>query len=150
MIVLAIDPGFSNLGYAVGKREGRERELLEYGTLYFREKGTEARIYEIAHKLEALFEKWKPQLVVCEDFRVYEESYRGKHKTPLAIGVLGYLAYRYGAEFKLVNHNSWKAQVRRLYPFVFHKLSDKWKKGMNDEGSEHSRDAVQILFSELF
>ncbi len=140
-MIVAIDPGYTNLGYAVGE----EGKLYEYGTVYLKSKD---RLKEIYKKVSDLFKKYKPSLVLVEDFRVYRGELRGKHKTGLAIGVISAVAYEHGAEVRFVNHKSWKAEFQRVYPIVEPRLGDDWREGLR-KGSEHSRDAVMMLLPKV-
>ncbi len=140
-MIVAIDPGYSNLGYAVGA----EGKLYEYGTVYLKNKD---RLKEIYIKMSDLFEKYKPSLVLVEDFRIYREELRGKHKTAFAIGVVSAAAYEHGAEVRLVNHKSWRAEFQRVYTIVEPRLGEDWREGLQ-KGSEHSRDAVMMLLPKV-
>ena len=142
-MIAAIDPGYSNVGYAFGQRG----ELIACGTLYF--KGRD-RLKEIYEKVSSLFERYRPKRVLVEDFHVYREEIRGKHKTTLAIGIIFSCAYIYGAECELINHNAWKAKFKKCAeaysPFL---ETEPWKTALSS-GSEHSRDAVRMLIPEIF
>lgn len=134
---VAIDPGFTRLGWAVGKNN----ELFDWGTLYLSGRD---RLREIYDKVSNLFLEWRPSVVYVEDFRIYRSDIRDKHKTAFAIGIVVACAYEHGAEVCLLNHRSWRADFERIYWVVEKRLSEKWKEGLRS-GSEHSRDAVMML-----
>ena len=142
-MIAAIDPGYTNLGYAFGYKG----ELTAWGTLYFKDHD---RLKEIYLKISDLFAKYKPERVLVEDFHVYREEIKGKHKTTLAIGVIVACAYDCGAEVELVHHNTWKAKFQKTAeaysPFL---EMEPWKTALKG-GSEHSRDAVRMLVPEVF
>ncbi|GAB6066031.1 hypothetical protein JCM9492_11230 [Aquifex pyrophilus] len=137
MRILAIDAGF-RLGYACGENG----KLIKAGTIYAKE------TRELFEKVRELFEELKPEKVVIEDFRVYVPEFKGKHKTPLAIGIILAIAYERDIEVSLINHNTWKAQFKRIYPAVFPRLSEDWLNAL-EKGSEHSRDATAMLLCEM-
>lgn len=141
-MIAAIDPGYTNLGYAFGRRG----ELVACGTLYFK---NDDRLKEIYEKVSSLFDKFRPKRVLVENFHVYREEIRAKHKTSLAIGVIFSCAYIYGAECELINHNSWKAKFKKCAEAYSHFLETEPWKGALSSGSEHSRDAVKMLIPEV-
>ena len=141
MKVIAIDPGYSALGYAVGEKPNK---LVEYGTLYFREKD---RLREIYNKVCELFRRHNPHVALIEDYRIYEEN-RGKHKPAFALGVIVAVCYEFECNIRLVFHNSWKAEFERVYFTVAGRLSEEWHKALQG-GSEHSRDAVMMLLPQV-
>lgn len=138
-MILAIDPGYANLGYAVGHK-GR---LVASGTLYFRSKD---RLKEIYTKVSKLFMDYTIDRVLIEDFRIYRGEIRGKHKTAFVIGLVASVAYEHGAEIKLVNYRTWQGMFRKVNT---ERLSEDWKEALQN-GSQHSRDAVMMLVSEVF
>ncbi len=137
--IITIDPGYSALGWAVGEKGSG---WLEYGTLYFKEKD---RLKEIHKKVTDLLREYLPiETVYIEDFRIYRDEIKDKHKTAFAIGVIVACAYELGLDVKLINHRKWKADFERIYWVVEPKLPRKWRDGLQ-KGSEHSRDAVMML-----
>ena len=139
--VIAIDPGYTNLGYAVGYNRG----LIDFGTLYFKDKD---RLKEIYVKISDLFRKHKPTKALVEDYRVYNETNRGKHKTAFAIGVIVACAYEQGVSVELIPYKTWQARFKRVYSVAWARLPPEWKDGLQN-GSEHSRDAVMMLLPEV-
>jgi len=139
--VMTFDPGYSAMGWAVGE----DNTLLDYGTLYFKERD---RLREIYSKVNALIKEHSPNKLLVEDFRVYREEIRGKHKTAFVIGLLSAIAYENGVDIELVNHNRWKAEFKRVYGSVWLRLNPEWEEGLRG-GSEHSRDAVMMLLPEI-
>ncbi|ADO44928.1 hypothetical protein Hydth_0528 [Hydrogenobacter thermophilus TK-6] len=141
--IMTIDPGYSALGYAVGE----ENKLIEYGTVYFKGK-EETRLTEIYLKIKELIQRHNPDTVLIEDYRVYKDGYKGKHKTAIVVGIICAIAYEHKIKPTFVFHNSWKAKFQRVYFTIVNRLSEEWKKALG-EGSEHSRDAVMMLLPEV-
>jgi len=139
--VMTFDPGYSAMGWAVGE----DNTLLDYGTLYFKERD---RLREIYSKVNTLIKEHSPERLVVEDFRVYREEIRGKHKTAFVIGLLSAIAYEHRVDIELVNHNKWKAEFKRVYGVVWLRLDSEWEKALQ-RGSEHSRDAVMMLLPRI-
>ena len=140
-MIIAIDPGYTNLGYAVGT----DGEIVEYGTLYFKDPDRPKEIYE---KVAKIFKRHQPTRAIVEDFRVYKSDYRGKHKTAVALGIVLACAYDRGAQVDLIHYKTWVACFQRVYAIVYPRLSGRWKKALR-KGSEDSRDAVMMLLPEV-
>lgn len=140
-VVIAFDPGY-RLGYAVGQKPNK---LIEAGTFYAqRDKDKEVSFF-----VKQLLQKHKPQLVLIEDYRIYNPFYRGKHKTSEVIGIIKSLCFSEGVEVEMLQHNRWKAEFVRVYSAIQEKLGDDWKKALGAK-SEHTRDAVSMLLPYVF
>ncbi len=135
---IAIDPGYTNLGYAVSY----DTQLLQYGTFYFKD---DDRLQEIYYAIKDLFIGYKPNEVLVEEFRIYKRApLRGADKTAFAFGVTCAVVFEFGAALKVVNYNNWSSQFKKTYKLIEDNLAINWKEAL-EQGSEHSRDAVKML-----
>lgn len=67
MIVLGIDPGSVNTGYAFIDVQGNDLRVLEYGALHAPQNRTfEERLLHIVMELEKLVDKYKPEVLSME------------------------------------------------------------------------------------
>ncbi len=137
MRVIAIDPGLSRLGYAVGEKPNK---LLETGTFY----AQKDKMQQVVAFIQSLINKYVPQCLVIEDYRIYNTSIKKKHTTPEVIGAIKTLCISNGIEYELTYHNEWKAKFNRIYFCIHDRLDESWKNALQ-KGSEHSRDAVMML-----
>ncbi|HHX37994.1 MAG TPA: crossover junction endodeoxyribonuclease RuvC, partial [Clostridiaceae bacterium] len=68
MVILGIDPGYAITGYGVIRQTGGKLIPLDYGqiatpsTMPF-----EYRLLSIFEGVEALIDRWKPQVMACEE-----------------------------------------------------------------------------------
>lgn len=81
MLILGIDPGLSNLGYAVIENSNSP-ELVEYGVIKTNKNTPyNKRLNEIFERLETLYKKYKPEVTVLE--KLY---FKKNVKTAMRIG----------------------------------------------------------------
>ncbi|MBP7140138.1 MAG: crossover junction endodeoxyribonuclease RuvC [Caldisericia bacterium] len=81
MYVFGIDPGLSNLGYAVLKYE-KEIELLNYGLIETSKENIEGeRLNIIFNELDNIYKKYKPEITVIEKL-----FFKKNVKTAIKIG----------------------------------------------------------------
>ncbi|HQJ57063.1 MAG TPA: crossover junction endodeoxyribonuclease RuvC [Caldisericia bacterium] len=81
MYVFGIDPGLSNLGYAVLEYE-REIELLDYGLIETSKENIEGeRLNIIFNELDNIYKKYKPEITVIEKL-----FFKKNVKTAIKIG----------------------------------------------------------------
>ncbi|HON82713.1 MAG TPA: crossover junction endodeoxyribonuclease RuvC [Caldisericia bacterium] len=81
MYVFGIDPGLSNLGYAVLEYE-REIELLDYGLIETSKENIEGeRLNIIFNELDNIYKKHKPEITVIEKL-----FFKKNVKTAIKIG----------------------------------------------------------------
>ncbi len=67
MVVLGIDPGSVNTGYAFVDACGSKLQVLEYGALHApKNKSFEDRLLHIVSSLEELMDKYKPEMLGME------------------------------------------------------------------------------------
>lgn len=67
MIIIGIDPWTTTTGYAIIKKEGRDKVLLDYGIIYTTPKiDLKDKILEIWSDLDSLIEKYHPDRMVIE------------------------------------------------------------------------------------
>lgn len=67
MVILGIDPGTANCGYAVLSRTSNKRELLEAGLIKIREKNLQYNITELCEGLDLVFANHKIDEVAVEN-----------------------------------------------------------------------------------
>lgn len=96
MIVLGIDPGTAQTGYALIKKTGKSIQILKYGCITTsKEKNFSQRLKEIHDALEALIEEFLPESLAIENIYFYKNS-----KTAVSVsearGVILYLAAKKG------------------------------------------------------
>jgi len=81
MLILGIDPGLSNLGYAIVEDKDPP-SLVEYGVIETKKTTPyNIRLREIFEKLQSLFKKYKPEVTVLE--KLY---FKKNVKTAMRIG----------------------------------------------------------------
>lgn len=67
MIILGIDPGSITTGYAFLNKDGKDLNVLEYGTIHAPASGAlEDRLLHIVSKLEELLNRYKPHALSME------------------------------------------------------------------------------------
>lgn len=67
MLILGIDPGTRNCGYALISLEGQKMKLVEAGLIKIKSEGLQYQIPQIAEAIEQLFSLHKIQEVAMED-----------------------------------------------------------------------------------
>ena len=67
MIILGIDPGTINLGYAIIKKDGRKFTLIEAGIIKMKERVLQHQVVEMVEGLDVIFENHKIDKVAMED-----------------------------------------------------------------------------------
>lgn len=67
MIILGIDPGTRNCGYALISLEGQKIKLVEAGLIKMKSEGLQFQIPQVAEALEQLFSLHKIEEVAMED-----------------------------------------------------------------------------------
>ena len=67
MIILGIDPGTINLGYAIIKKDGRKFTLIEAGLIKMKERVLQHQVVEMVEGLDVIFENYKIDKVAMED-----------------------------------------------------------------------------------
>jgi crossover junction endodeoxyribonuclease RuvC len=67
MIILGIDPGTRNCGYALISLEGQKIKLVEAGLIKMKSEGLQHQIPQVAEAIEQLFSLHKIQEVAMED-----------------------------------------------------------------------------------
>lgn len=67
MIILGIDPGTRNCGYALISLEGQKLKLVEAGLIKIKSEGLQYQIPQIAEAIEQLFSIHKIEEVAMED-----------------------------------------------------------------------------------
>ncbi len=103
MKILGIDPGFDKLGYAFLTIKEGEIKKVESGLIKTSVKASiPERIKEIYSKLEILFEKQKPEIIVMEDLFLFKNK-----KTVIKVaqlqGVILLLASQKGIKAKILS-----------------------------------------------
>ena len=170
MIVLAIDPGLANTGYAVGAYPNK---ILECGKITTTPAdGTDfQRTLKLKSHIKQVIQTYKPSLMLIEKYRVYGDpiTRQGKkhgEKTIRIIQSLEELAHEHGIEVKEVDYNSWKASFSKVWTVV--ELSSKFphleelytqlqqkayytKKGAKRKGNkdDHELDAFKMLLPHI-
>lgn len=138
MIVLAVDVGYSNFGYALGQKPNR---LIKAGTL----RPKKDNLQVIWNFLSDLNKEYHIDLLVYEQYRIYGRPYSHLHKTPEVIGLLKTFCMQNNIEAEEVNYNRWQAELSRVYAVCYPYLTEDWKYYLNETKSEHTRDAVGML-----
>jgi len=151
MVVITLDPGLANFGYAIGKKPN---QLIEYGTLYTKANRAtfEERKTYLLDNLYSKIDTYKVNLVVLEQFRVYEQN-RAIHTTVELIGALkeGLRLNFPKVQWEEIHHNSWNARwVHLIQAGALFTVDEVWRKASEEYGSEHSRDAVKMLFTYVY
>lgn len=67
MIILGIDPGTINLGYAIIKKDGRNFTLIEAGLIKMKERILQHQISEMSEGFDMIFKNHKIDKVAMED-----------------------------------------------------------------------------------
>jgi crossover junction endodeoxyribonuclease RuvC len=67
MIILGIDPGTINCGYALIDKEGQKLKLVEAGLIKIKEKKLQYQISELVEGIDMIFENHKIDEVAIED-----------------------------------------------------------------------------------
>lgn len=67
MIILGIDPGTRNCGYALISLEGQKMKLVEAGLIKIKSEGLQHQIPQVAEAIEQLFSLHKIEEVAMED-----------------------------------------------------------------------------------
>ncbi|MDX1808718.1 MAG: crossover junction endodeoxyribonuclease RuvC [Sulfurospirillaceae bacterium] len=67
MIIMGIDPGTKNCGYAIINKEKRGTFLVEAGLIKIKEKVLQHQIIELVEGLDIIFKNHKIDIVVIED-----------------------------------------------------------------------------------
>lgn len=81
MYVFGIDPGLSNLGYAIIKYDN-DAKLVDYGLIETSKKSDEGkRLNKIFEKLDNIYKKYKPEVTVIEKL-----FFKKNVKTAIKIG----------------------------------------------------------------
>lgn len=65
--VLAIDPGYDRLGWAVASISGNKIELQDFGCIQPKKMKGSARLLEVANSVSALISKFKPAELAIEE-----------------------------------------------------------------------------------
>lgn len=94
--ILAVDPGYSRLGYAVIKTNGREKKFIEAGLIETDAKTDwQERVLKIGKELEKNFVKHKPDIFIVESI-----FFSANQKTALKVaeikGIATYIAAKNG------------------------------------------------------
>jgi len=66
MVILGIDPGTTQIGFGLIKKEGAEIQLKKYGCLFFNKYKPEERVLHIFNQIFSLLTKEKPDIVAIE------------------------------------------------------------------------------------
>jgi len=136
MIVLAVDPGVANCGYALGS----ETKLMKCGTLYTRsDQGTVDM--RIAYLIDRVVEIMNgANMVLIEQYRVYNNSRKQLHMTIEFIGALKERLRSRGIPYEEVPYRSWNSWFAR----VKEDIPDGYRKAL-ESGSVHQKDAIRML-----
>ena len=150
MRVLALDPGFRQMGFALGETNN----LITWGTWRTSalDGGHADRLRIQAERVYDIVRKYCVEKVVIETYRVYR-SVKAQHTTIELIGALreGIRLLFPGVIFEEVAYKTWAARAKKIISRGYlDKLanSERWKAALKD-GSVHSRDAVMILLSQV-
>lgn len=93
--ILAIDPGYARLGYAVIESNGRENKFVAAGLIETKAgESWDKRILKIAGALEKIFNKYEPSILVVEKI-FFSSNQKTAFKVAEIKGIIGYLAAKY-------------------------------------------------------
>ena len=102
MIILGMDQGLANFGYAVMKIEGKQRTLVHYGCFKSKANGNQQkRIFDLMTAVEELITKYKPDLITHERLFFSTPGKQSRNKsasilnTNMITGAIWYIAGKY-------------------------------------------------------
>jgi crossover junction endodeoxyribonuclease RuvC len=99
-IVLAIDPGYDRLGWAVGEISGNTATPLAYDCITTnRDEDRLQRYQDLAQQLQAVLEKHEPELLAIEQL-FFSKNTTTAMKVAEARGVIFHLCSQHGLEIK--------------------------------------------------
>ena len=103
IIILSVDQGLANFGYAVLSKTDEKIELITYGCFVTKSTGDQAeRIYNLMSQLEGLIETYNPEQIVHERlfFSPPAKNMRKKSasilNTNMITGAMWYIAGKHG------------------------------------------------------
>lgn len=114
MIVIAIDPGYDRIGWAVGEKPSltsQKLDLTDFGCIVT-QRGTDlfARYQEIARELESILQKYQPKAAVIETL-FFSKNQKTALKVSEARGVIISTLLRHTLEIHELNPNQMKLAV---------------------------------------
>ena len=121
MYILAIDTSFRKIGWAIldtSKLEG-PRRLIDYGTIWVRQRGTVQRMNQIKSRLQYIIQRHQPILAIIEKAEsfTYNRSYRrgqkplnqkAMQKHNISLGLITSVCLFGGLEIRYLSPLEWK------------------------------------------
>lgn len=117
--ILAVDPGYSRLGYAVVRTNSREKEFVEAGLIETNSKTNwDERVLKIGKELERIFTKYKPDVFIIESI-----FFAANQKTALKVAEIKGIAIYIAAKNNVPTEEISPREMKLA--FAGHGLADK-------------------------
>lgn len=151
MKILGIDPGLNNIGIAIVEKKinetNNEKTLLKSFSAFTIHNNSklENKIDIVIEKLNDILIKEQPDLVLIEDYKIYNAKSNRGSRTIEVIGVIKTLCILNKIKYKTINYKKWSNKYKKV---VEKELSKVLLDYINSEHlSEHAKDALKMTLT---